>query len=66
MLRYDGLVKKSFAVSDGDKMAASYENIINLHPTLPTTKFRQIRQLFDKPGITLSTFVKGECGCQQN
>lgn len=39
MSRHDGLIEKNgFAVSDGEKMAVYYDDIVGLRPTFPHFK----------------------------
>lgn len=47
MLRYHVLVRNRIAVSDGNKILASYEDIADLCVTVPTIKCK-MRQSFEK------------------
>lgn len=45
MSQYNNLVRDDFSVSGGEKMASSYENILDLRLTIPTVICRKIRFL---------------------
>lgn len=63
MLACDGLVENVFAVCDGEKVVASYENKVDLRLTVPVIKCRKVGYPFNKPHIDMYKAVSCDKIC---